>query len=44
VPIYKRRPNVPAALAAVLEKGLARQPSERYPTADDLRRALRPFC
>jgi eukaryotic-like serine/threonine-protein kinase len=44
VPIYKRRPDVPAALAAVLEKGLARQPSERYPTADDLRRAIRPFC
>jgi eukaryotic-like serine/threonine-protein kinase len=44
VPISKRRPDVPAALAAVLEKGLARQPSERYPTADDLRRAIRPFC
>ena len=44
VPIRNRRPNVPPALAAVLEKGLARQPAERYPTADDLRKALRPFC
>jgi eukaryotic-like serine/threonine-protein kinase len=44
VPIRKRRPQVPPALAAVLEKGLARQPAERYPTADSLRRALRPFC
>ena len=44
VPIRKRRPDVPPALAAVLEKGLARQPAERYPTADALRRALRPFC
>ncbi len=44
VPIRKRRPDVPHTLAAVLEKGLARQSSERYPTADDLRRAIRPFC
>ena len=44
VPIRQRRPEVPPALAAVLEKGLARQPAERYPTADALRRALRPFC
>jgi serine/threonine protein kinase len=44
VPIRKRRPDVPPSLAAVLEKGLARQPAERYPTADDLRRAIRPFC
>jgi serine/threonine-protein kinase len=44
VPIRQRRPDVPPALAAVLDKGLARQPSERYPTADALRLALRPFC
>jgi hypothetical protein len=44
VPISRRRPDVPPALGAVLEKGLARQPSDRYPTADALRRALRPFC
>jgi hypothetical protein len=44
VPIRKRRAGVPIALAAVLEKGLARQPAERYPTAEELRKALRPFC
>ena len=44
VPIRKRRPEVPPALAAVLDKGLAREPADRYPTADALRRALRPFC
>jgi eukaryotic-like serine/threonine-protein kinase len=44
VPIRQRRPDVPPPLAAVLERGLARQPAERYPTADALRRALRPFC
>ena len=44
IPIRKRRRDVPAVLAAVLEKGLARDPANRYPTADDLRRALRPFC
>ncbi len=44
VPIRDRRPEVPPALAAVLETGLARQPAERYPSAEALRRALRPFC
>ncbi len=44
VPIRKRRSDVPPGLASVLERGLARQPSERFPTADDLRRALRPYC
>ena len=44
VPIQSRRPEVPVALARVLEKGLARDPDDRYPTASALRRALRPFC
>ena len=44
IPIRQRRPDVPPVLAAVLEKGLARDPANRYPTADALRRALRPFC
>ncbi len=44
VPIQKRRPEVPAALAQVLDKGLARDPNDRYPTASALRRAIRPFC
>ncbi len=44
VPIQSRRPEVPTALANVLEKGLARDPADRYPTATALRRAIRPFC
>ena len=44
VPIQSRRPEVPTSLADVLDKGLARDPLERYPTASALRRALRPFC
>ncbi len=44
VPIRDRRPEIPAALADVLAKGLARDPADRYQTASELRRALRPFC
>ena len=44
VPIQERRPDIPDALAAVLEKCLARDPNARYPTATAMRKALRPFC
>ena len=44
VPILKRRADVPPKLAAVLEKCLARDPKDRYPTATAMRQALRPFC
>ena len=44
VPILSRRADVPARLAAVLEKCLARDPKDRYPTAAAMRKALRPFC
>jgi eukaryotic-like serine/threonine-protein kinase len=44
VPIRQRRNDIPAALAGVLEKCLARDPNDRYPTALAMRRALRPFC
>jgi serine/threonine-protein kinase len=44
VPIRKRRADVPSGLAAVLERCLARDPKDRYPTATDMRQALRPFC
>jgi serine/threonine-protein kinase len=44
VPIRQRRADVPAALEAVLMKGLAREPADRYPSATALRQALRPFC
>ena len=44
VPIQNRRPEVPTALARVLDKGLTRDPADRFQTATELRRALRPFC
>jgi serine/threonine-protein kinase len=44
VPIQRRRPDVPDGLAAVLQKCLARDPNDRYPTATAMRQALRPFC
>ncbi|MDX2036966.1 MAG: protein kinase [Isosphaeraceae bacterium] len=44
VPIQERRADVPGGLAAVLQKGLAREPADRYPDATSLRRALRPYC
>jgi serine/threonine-protein kinase len=44
VPIRSRRPDIPATLAAVLAKCLARNPEDRYPTALEMRQALRPFC
>ena len=44
VPIRERRPEVPAGLANVLDKCLARDPADRYPTAAAMRQALRPFC
>jgi eukaryotic-like serine/threonine-protein kinase len=44
VPIQNRRPEVPLELAKVLDRGLARDPADRFPTASSLRRALRPFC
>ena len=39
VPIRQRRPDVPAGLADVLQKCLARDPADRYPTAGAMRRA-----
>ena len=44
VPIQSRRPEVPTGLARVLERCLARDPLDRYPTASELRNALRAFC
>jgi serine/threonine-protein kinase len=44
VPLRKRRPDVPTALAAVIEKCLARDPKERFTNAAFMRQALKPFC
>jgi len=40
VPIRQLRGDVPAALAAVIERMLAKDPAERYQTAEELSRAL----
>ncbi len=44
VPIRDRRPDVPAALAEVIRKCLARDPKERFPDAASMRKAIKPFC
>ncbi len=44
VPIQQRRAEVPKGLADVLQKCLARDPADRYPTAGAMRKALRPYC
>ena len=44
IPIRARRSEVPAALEAVLQTCLARNPDDRFPTATAMRQALRPFC
>jgi eukaryotic-like serine/threonine-protein kinase len=43
VPTRARRPDVPAALAAAIDRSLAREPAERFAGAKDMRRALLPF-
>jgi serine/threonine-protein kinase len=44
VPIQKRRSEVPTGLANVLERCLARDAADRFPTAAAMRQALRPYC
>jgi serine/threonine-protein kinase len=44
VPIRERRPDVPTALAEVLDKCLSRDPTLRFANARHMRLALRPFC
>ena len=43
VPIRSRRPDLPARLAAVIDRSLAREPDQRFADAKDMRRALLPF-
>jgi hypothetical protein len=43
VPVRDRRAEVPAGLAAVLHKALAREPAERYPDVSAFRTALLPY-
>jgi eukaryotic-like serine/threonine-protein kinase len=43
VPIRSRRQDLPAGLAAVIDRSLAREPEQRFAGAKDMRRALLPF-
>jgi tRNA A-37 threonylcarbamoyl transferase component Bud32 len=43
-PLTSLRPDVPAGLAAVVARMLAKDPAERYQTPDELIRALAPFA
>ena len=44
VPIRKRKPELPEELAAVIHRGLAREPAERFAGASAMREALRKFA
>jgi serine/threonine-protein kinase len=44
VPIRNRRPELPAGLAAVIHRALARDPQARYSFVREMRRALLPFA
>jgi serine/threonine protein kinase len=43
-PVNQVRPDVPAELAAVVAKMLAKDPAERFQTPGDVAKALKPFC
>src|SRR5205085_7532218 len=42
--VRERRPDVPADLAAVIERLMAKKPADRYQTPTELRAALAPFA
>jgi len=43
VPIRKRDPDIPEALAGAIHRALARNPRDRYPDALSMKQALEPF-
>ena len=44
VPLRQRRPDVPEALAAVVQRALTRRAEDRFPDVTALRAALMPFA
>ena len=44
IPIRSRRVDVPERLAAVIAKGLSKDPADRFPSAEAMVEALRPFA
>jgi len=43
-PVGRRRPELPAGLAAAIDRGLARKVPERFFNAAEMRQTLLPFC
>ena len=43
IPMLDRRPDLPPALAEIIHRSLAREPSERFPDVNAFRTALEPF-
>ena len=44
VPIRDRRPDLPTGLAEAVDRGLSREPGDRFPDVKALRQALLPFA
>ncbi len=44
IPIQSHRPEIPDALAALIHKALEKTPTDRFPSAEAMRQALRPFA
>ena len=44
LPIRKRRPDLPEALATIIDRALRREPADRFPDAAAMRDALRKFA
>ena len=43
VPLLKENPRLPPGLVTVVNRAMARDPAQRYPSLDELGRALEPF-
>jgi serine/threonine-protein kinase len=43
IPIRKHRPELPAELAAAIHRGLARNPDDRFASAQEFYTVLKPF-
>jgi formylglycine-generating enzyme required for sulfatase activity/tRNA A-37 threonylcarbamoyl transferase component Bud32 len=43
-PLHRLRPEIPEGLSAVVARMLAKEPGQRYQTAEQVKQALTPFC
>jgi serine/threonine protein kinase len=44
IPVRSRRPDLPEGLAQIIDRSLAKEPKDRFPSAEAMRRALLPFA